>query len=77
MKRYIRRNNDINIIGSPCRETRGEERQDIPSKKEKKKIKFDLKKKKDNTLRSLYEVEHFLSDFKRFHRYIKLYFLLK
>ena len=74
MRRYVRRTGDINIIPS----TRGNEQQKQDTqKREKKKIKFDFKKKKDNTLRSLYDVEHFLSDFKHLKKYIKLYFLLK
>lgn len=43
----------------------------------KKKSKFDFKKKKENTLRSLREVEYFLNDFKRISKHIKLYKLLK
>ena len=73
MPRYTR-NKDINIIS----ETRGEkEKKDSNHHKKKKKIKFDFKKKKENTIHSLFEVEHFLSDFKRFSKYAKLYFLLK
>lgn len=43
----------------------------------KKKLHFDFKAKKDNTLRSLREVEYFLNDFKRITKHIKLYRLLK
>ena len=43
----------------------------------KKKSKFDFKTKKENTLRSLREVEYFLTDFKRISKHIKLYQLLK
>lgn len=73
--RKFYRCNDINIISNNSRgETlnRSEEK-----KKEKKKIKFDFKKKKDNTIRSLNEVEHFLCDLRGLGKYIKLYYLLK
>ena len=40
-----------------------------PSKKEK----FDFKKKKENTLASLNEVENFLFNYKHFIKYVKLY----
>ena len=39
--------------------------------------KFDFKKKKENTLASLYEVENFLFNYKNFIRYVKLYKLFK
>ena len=39
--------------------------------------KFDFKKKKENTLASLYEVENFLFNYKNFMRYVKLYKLFK
>lgn len=35
--------------------------------------KFDFKSKKENTLNSLNEVEHFLHDYKHFSKYIKMY----
>ena len=38
-----------------------------------KKNKFDFKKKKENTLNSLNEVEHFLFNYKHFVKYVKLY----
>lgn len=38
-----------------------------------KKKKFDFKKKKENTLASLNEVENFLFNYKHFIRYVKLY----
>lgn len=38
-----------------------------------KKKKFDFKTKKENTLNSLNEVEHFLYDYKHFVKYMKLY----
>ncbi len=44
-------------------------------KKEKNKI--DFAKKKENTISSLFEVEHFLCDFKRLINTIKLYKILK
>ena len=68
MNRYIRKK-DINIIPN----TRSQE---IPNSKNKK-IKFDFKSKKENTLRSLNEVEHFLCNLKHLNKYIKLYFILK
>ena len=37
------------------------------------KKKFDLKHKKENTLNSLNEVEHFLKDYRQFVKYIQLY----
>jgi len=39
--------------------------------------KVDFKKLKNNTIRSLNEVEMFLNDFNRFKNYIKLYNILK
>ena len=39
--------------------------------------KFDFSKKKENAIHSLNEVEHFLGDYKRFLKYIKLYNFLK
>lgn len=68
MNRYIRKK-EVNIIPS----TRSEAK--VNSKE--KKIKFDFKSKKENTLRSLNEVEHFLGNIKHLNKYIKLYFLLK
>lgn len=44
---------------------------------EKKKEKFNLKEKKENTMRSLFEVEHFLRDFKKFSKGMKLFHLMK
>ena len=41
-------------------------------KKEPKK-KFDFKKRKDNTVKSLFEIEHFLRDFKQVAKGIKFY----
>ena len=38
-----------------------------------KKKKFDFRTKKENTLNSLNEVEHFLYDYKHFVKYMKLY----
>lgn len=38
---------------------------------------FNLKCCKDNTIKSLHEVEYFLNNFHRFIRYIKLYKILK
>ena len=73
MRRYYR-HKDINII-SNLDNSRGE-----PPKinnDNMKKIKFDFKRKKDNTIRSLNEVENFLCDLKGLAKYIKLYYLLK
>ena len=42
-----------------------------------KKNKFDFKQIKNNTCKSLNEVECFLNDFHRFKNYIKLYKILK
>lgn len=39
--------------------------------------KFDFKKKKENTIASLNEVEHFLFNYKHFIRYVKLYKLFR
>lgn len=46
------------------------------SKKGKKK-KFDFNKKKENTIKSLNEVECFLRNFKNMSKYIKLYKIIK
>ena len=46
-------------------------------KKKKKKNKINLKELKNNTCKSLMEVECFLNDFHRFTNYIKLYKILK
>lgn len=42
-----------------------------------KKKKVSLKQKKDNTIASLSEVEHFLKNFKKYSNYIKLYKIIK
>ena len=39
--------------------------------------KFDFKKRKDNTVHSLIEVEHFLRDFKQIIKGVKLYKIMK
>ncbi len=49
--------------------------ENTPSKSNKNKI--DIKKIKNNTLKSLNDVEHFLRDFNKFKNYIKLYKILK
>ncbi len=46
-------------------------------KKNKKEKKIDFIKKKDNTICSLFEVEHFLCDFKKLINTIKLYKILR
>lgn len=48
-----------------------------PPKPPKKKKKLNFKTCKKNTINSLYEVEHFLRDFKHISKYIKLYKVLK
>ena len=45
--------------------------------KNKKKKKFNFSQKKENTLQSISDVEHFLRDFKRRTNYIKLYKIMK
>lgn len=42
-----------------------------------KKKKIDIKRLKNNTCQSLYEVEYFLNNFHKFTNYIKLYKILK
>lgn len=44
---------------------------------ETKKEKFDFKQKKENTVRSLFEVENFLCNFKKITKGLKIYQLLK
>lgn len=46
-------------------------------KKNKKEKKIDFIKKKNNTICSLFEVEHFLCDFKKLINTIKLYKILR
>lgn len=55
---------------------RGEEKKE-GKKNEAKKTKFNFKLHKDNTLKSLKEVNSFLSDFNRVINYITLYKILK
>lgn len=43
----------------------------------KKKKKFNLNEKKNNTIKSLSEVECFLRNFKKFSKYVKLYKIIK
>ena len=43
----------------------------------KKKKKFDFNKKKENTIKSINEVESFLRNFKNMSKYIKLYKIIK
>ena len=47
------------------------------SEKKKKKIKIDFKKKKDNTIKSLNDVENFLRNFKKISNYTRIYKLFK
>ena len=42
-----------------------------------KKEKFNFKEKKENTVHSLFEVEHFLCDFKNICKGLKLYKILR
>lgn len=49
----------------------------IEKNKIKKEKKIDFAKKKDNTIHSLFEVEHFLCDCRRLFNTIKLYKILK
>lgn len=44
---------------------------------DKKKNKFDFKKRKENTVNSLFEVEHFLHDLKNVKKGIMLYQVFK
>lgn len=48
-----------------------------PPKDKTKKNKINFKEKKNNTIKSLNEVEGFLNDFKHFKRYIHLYKFFK
>ena len=48
-----------------------------PPKNTPKKNKIDFKEKKNNTIKSLNQVEGFLNDFKHFKRYIHLYKFFK
>lgn len=75
MRRYFR-SNDINII-SNSNSSRGETPEKSNAIEPKKKVKFNFKEKKDNTVRSLNEVENFLCDLKSLGKYIKLYYLFK
>lgn len=49
----------------------------IENNKNIKNNKIDFRKKKDNTVCSLFEVEHFLCNFKKLINTIKLYKILK
>ena len=42
-----------------------------------KKEKFDIKKRKENTINSLFQVEHFLGNFKNVLKGVKLYNIIK
>lgn len=48
-----------------------------PKTEIKKEKKIDFNQKKDNTIHSLFEVEHFLCDFKKIVNTIKLYKILR
>ena len=63
-----------NLIFSNNKENKPENRSDSNSPPKKK---FDFIKMKNNTCRSLYEVEYFLNNFHKFKNYIKLYKILK
>ena len=45
--------------------------------KKEQKEKFDFKKRKENTLNSLLQVEHFLGDFRNVMKGLKLYKIIK
>ena len=47
------------------------------AKKSPQKNKFNFKTCKNNTIKSLNEVEYFLNNFKKFARYVKIYKLFK
>lgn len=49
----------------------------IEKKEIEKEKKIDFNQKKDNTIHSLFEVEHFLCNFKKILNTIKLYKILK
>ncbi len=49
----------------------------IYSNKNNNKEKLNLKEKKENTIHSLFEVEHFLCDFKNICKGFKLYQIIK
>lgn len=49
----------------------------LENNKNKKKKKFDFNKKKENTIKSINEVEMFLRNFKNMSKYIKLYKIIK
>ena len=63
-----------NLIFSNNKENIPENRSsnNLPNKKN-----FNFKQMKNNTCRSLYEVEYFLNNFHKFTNYIKLYKILK
>ncbi len=62
--------NNLNNKNNLEKNNRGEK--NPPPKKH-----FDFKCCKDNTIKSLYDVEHFLCSFKHFMKYIKLYKIMK
>ena len=49
----------------------------MENKKDLKKKKFDFKRKKENTINSLFEVEHFLCNIKKICNTIDLYKILR
>lgn len=62
-------------VSSENREIDSKKQNSFPEKE--KKTKIDIKKTKDNTIKSLNEVEYFLNDFGRFKRYLHLYKFFK
>ena len=62
----------MNKLPDTNNENNNRGRQNPPPKKH-----FDFKCYKDNTIKSLYDVEHFLNNFKHNIKYFKLYKLLK
>lgn len=76
----IFRNNNPNIhnfIQNRGEEKKEEKKDDKPKKKINKPKKISFKKRKENTLCSLKEVEHFLRNSHSLLNYIKLYKILK
>lgn len=52
-------------------------RGETPESRENRKEKFNFKEKKENTVHSLFEVEHFLCNFKNICKGIKLYKIIR
>lgn len=69
---YRCENNQFLENRNNCEYEKKEERNTPPPKK-----KNNFKSYKNNTVKSLNEVEHFLRNFREFSKYIKLYKILK